>query len=197
MPLASGESIHQVGFCVPLEGRLVCVVFLACCQRFRARVLPGSEKIEFPIERLVDATVNETGKIWLTDGTCLRALEVIPKPLPYALTDLEWRITITLVAAFNAEKIVYRSLRKLVQIADKRLTGIRPSLATYDMVFDAYVFDWGKLTTVSLPTLRRLLHKLREADKATSEISAKTIAATIRKVGMNLPKRKRTQPSSN
>jgi hypothetical protein len=59
---------------------------------FKGRQLVGEATATFAISLLDRATVEKDGIVTLSDGTCLRAVNVIPATLPWELTKLEKRI---------------------------------------------------------------------------------------------------------
>jgi hypothetical protein len=66
------------------------LVSLPAVKYFKARsILSQTQRVE--IDQLHGAKAFSDGTVVLTDGTQLRALEVIPKQLPLKPTDLDWR----------------------------------------------------------------------------------------------------------
>ncbi|WP_439401356.1 hypothetical protein ACNJYA_32395 [Bradyrhizobium sp. DASA03068] len=90
-------------------GETTFIVGLPACDLVRAS-RQGSDKCEeFSVSRFDEATVDGCGVVELTDGTRLRAAEVVPASLSHTVTDLEWRIVHATIAFMHAGHECYRS----------------------------------------------------------------------------------------
>lgn len=78
---------------------------------FTAIVARTNRREDFPIERLDEASVRESGQVTLRDGTQLRGVELIPARSPYDASDLDRKIIQATVSAIpEAEQRCYRDL---------------------------------------------------------------------------------------
>jgi hypothetical protein len=90
----------------------VSIVSLPSSTRFRAIREGAFRHKGFEIFRLDGATVSADAKVLLTDGTPLRAVEVLPTRLLNQPSKLDWRIVHYTISIIKAEKQCYRSLRQ-------------------------------------------------------------------------------------
>jgi hypothetical protein len=171
LPLPSGKETFLVSIHFKKYGETVAIVALPSCTHFRARREGVAEVEKFPIERLIDATVDPSGLVFSKDGTRLRSVEVIPTSLLGEPTELQWKIMHGVLAAFNY-KHVYRSLRDEVQCAHTP---------------DHHFLDCSRLFELRLPRLTEICYRLTRYDPEFAKISDQTIANALRAFGVRLP----------
>jgi hypothetical protein len=151
------------------------VVSLPASARFRAVGDTGSKE-DFEISRLDGAIVSARGSVRLTDGTELRAVEVVPSYMPIEPSELDWRVVQYTVALVGAEKRCYRSLRE----------GAAPELQP--MIPDLRYLDCSSLSGLDLPPLKVISGCIREKDRSLRKISEQKVADALRTFGMRVPK---------
>jgi hypothetical protein len=83
------------------------VVSLATSAQFNAKRQGESAARTFSIFELDGATVANDGSVRLSDGTILRAVEVIPANLPLKPSELDWRIVRHVISIIGAEDRCY------------------------------------------------------------------------------------------
>lgn len=175
--LPSGEVVGLVNVTFTHSVRdKIYIVSLPTSARFRAFCNGASRREHFEISRLDGAVVKGSGAALLTDGVNLHAVEVIPTPLPYEPTELDWRIVHSTIAIIGAEERCYRSLRTGVPFPQR------------DTVPDRRGIDCSTLSGLDLPPLKRLAHDIREKDWTLRKLSDQAIANALQKFGMRVPK---------
>lgn len=150
------------------------VVSLPSSTEFTALPEGGHQRERFNITQLHGSAVDAQGNVSLAKGGILRAVEVIPTPLPLKPTNLDWRIIhATLSVIEGAAEICYR-----------HFTSGLP--APYcDMEWPPLLaIDCAKLPFVPALKLNEILYRLCKLDKSFAQISSQKIADTIRKFGI-------------
>jgi hypothetical protein len=165
LQLPSGECTALVDVVFPEYG---CRVSLPTSARFKALNETGSPHTLLEIYKLNRAEVCSDGWVQLTDGTRLRAVEVVPTHLPYELSDLEKRILRHVISLTRADNNCYRSIRRGLP---EHLQQQVPDLRNVDYVIRAYIED-------NDPVLR---------------VSNQKIADALATCGVRIPSRRRSR----
>jgi hypothetical protein len=173
MLLPSGQVVSLVSVRFAAHGTAY-IVPLPSCTHFRAICVGANKFQKFPIERLVDATLEPSKQVRLADGTALKAFEVIPTALPVEPTRQQWKIVHGVLNAFGL-KHCYRSLREAAHLQD---------LAGY------HFLDCSRLGDLGLPKLNEICYRLTRLDRSFANISEQTIANALRTFGIRLPARR-------
>jgi hypothetical protein len=148
------------------------VVSLPTAVKFQAIAAEASRVETFDVFRLDGAIVESDGLVHLADGTQLRAVKVIPAPLPLQPQDLDWRIVHATVKAIGAEKHCYR-----------RLTD----------AFSEEFVDCAKLRDLSPPSRKKLIYLIAKVDPELGKVSGQKIADTLWMFGIRRPVRRLLQ----
>jgi hypothetical protein len=134
--------------------------------RFTGR-RPGKECLEsFAISRLDGASIDKDGTIELADGTRLHAVNVVPAPLPWELTEIQKRIVYWTIRFIKAEAECYH---------------YGPPAPDLEWL------DYGTLYGLELPKLEAIAQYIAEADP-TINVSRQTIANALSACGMRRPR---------
>jgi hypothetical protein len=107
LPLPSGEATAAVALICP---DLDCCVSFPASWWFTAFPENCSRRHRFEISCLQEAKVGPDGSVVLTDGRCLRGVEMVPTHMPYELSLVEKRI-LSNVIKFTESYGCYRNLR--------------------------------------------------------------------------------------
>jgi hypothetical protein len=175
--LPSGDVVGLVDVCfnAPLREK-ACRVSLPTSGAFRAICEGSARRDDFEIARLDGAVVGADATVLLSDGTRLRAVEVLPAPLPYEPTGLDRRIVHHAISSAGAEQRCYRSLRE----------GLPP--AQQDMVPDLRFLDCSRVSGLDLPPLKVIAIDVQAADWTLRKLSQQKVADALRQFGMRRPK---------
>lgn len=139
-------------------------VALPTSWEFRGRPLGESTPETFEILRLDRAKVDEDGTVTLSDGTRLKAVEVIPAALPWELTELQKRI------------VFWTTM--FIRFGDKCYYGPpTPDLAG---------LDFAKLRALEVPKLEAVVQFVADAEP-TLKINRQTVANALGVCGMRVP----------
>ena len=150
----------------PRPGESSCGVALPSSSFVTARRSGGaSEKIE--TSRLDRAWVDNNGRVELSDGTCLHAVNVIPTVLHRELTDLQKRIVYWTIKFTSADAFRYPSWLPVTE--------------------DLEDLDYGSVYGVEVPSLEKIQAYLAERDWALQSLSRQTIANALSACGMRRP----------
>jgi hypothetical protein len=155
------------------------VVSLATSAQFNAKRQGESAARTFSIFELDGATVANDGSVRLSDGTILRAVEVIPANLPLKPSELDWRIVRHVISIIGAEDRCYRSLR---EHAKPRCLDL-----PHDIIPDIRFIDCSALKGLELPSVKSLVAQIAKIDPALKNLSRQTIANALCKFGMRIP----------
>ncbi len=148
------------------------IVSLPTSAEFRGKRLGHSEDEIFDIFQLDEATFDDSGNVRLRDGTHVRAVEVIPALLPYAVTETDWSIVHHTIAQIHAEQECYRYPINFLRRQDALDCSALPTLQ-------------GKI-----PLLKEIKGYIEEREPALKRLSQQQISDTLCKFGMRLPKRR-------
>jgi hypothetical protein len=155
------------------------VVSLATSAQFNAKRQGESAARTFSIFELDGATVANDGSVRLSDGTILRAVEVIPANLPLKPSELDWRIVRHVIRIIGAEGRCYRSLR---EHAKPRCLDL-----PHDIIPDIRFIDCSALKGLELPSVKSLVAQIAKIDPALKNLSRQTTANALCKFGMRIP----------
>ena len=155
---------------------LDCRVSLPTSAWFSARPETKRGRQEFDVSRLQDAVVTADGVVILSDGTPLRAVEVVPTHLPYHPSELDERILRAVIAMTKAD--CFRNLR------DDLPQRYR------DQVPDWWVLDYGRLHTIKAPQLKAIQGYI-EDKYPDLKVSLQKISDALKMFGIRIPRRRR------
>ena len=166
--LPTGEVTYIILVISPPHDREPALgVALPSSDFFTGRSVAGaSEKLE--ISRLDRAWVDKDGTVALSDGTRLRAVDVVPTALCWELTEIQKRIVYWTIKFIGAEAICYPS-------------GLPP---TEDLEF----LDYSTLYGLEVPSLEAIAAYLREQDWTLRKLSRQAIANALSVCGMRRPR---------
>jgi hypothetical protein len=153
---------------------LECIVSLPTSARFRALTGASSELQEFEISRLDGAEVDSDGSVRLADRSRLRAVEVVPTPLPYKPSQLSERIlrhVISLTRSYHC----YRSIRE----------GLPEHLQ--HQVPDLRALDYARVRTIQAPPLKVIQGYIENSDPEGTP-SLQKIADALAVFGVRIPR---------
>ncbi len=172
LKLPSAEVVGLVQIVFETPGDKAYVVSLPTAKHFLAYRVNAPQRDRFDIAKLDGAVLDGTGNVLLTNGTALRAVEVIPARLPLEPTELDWRIIHCTLSIIEANHC-YRHLAY----------GLPPQLQ--EMVPDLRILDCGTFESLALPRLKVLISRIRETEPSLP--SAQQVADTLHKFGMRIP----------
>jgi hypothetical protein len=179
-----GASEPAWGVCLAYECETckstVFIALLPACARVTAIRDEQSDgkRIEIEIEKLDRATVGATGKVYLVNGSRIRAVEAQRINLPYELSEQDWRILHLVFGMMGDRDWAYRSLRKGLPNEYQEAT-----------------FDWKRLDFSSvadrlaqgpleIPPLKQIRYNYEKQYPDAPPPSIATISATLIRVGM-------------
>ena len=151
----------------PRTGEPSCGVALPSASFFTGRTAEGATE-KFDISRLDRAWVDNRGRVELSDGTALYAVEVIPTPIKYELTERQ-------------KRIVYWTIKFTGAKAEARCYhGFPP---TPDLEW----LDYGELHGLKLDKLEAIVQFITERDPQLNA-SRQTVANALGAAGMRRPR---------
>jgi hypothetical protein len=104
MRLPSGDIVNLVGiFFESAVHQKTFIVWLPTAVKFRAILHDHSVIDQFDIGRLEEAVWDDAGNVELRDGTLMRAVDIIPAPLPYKLSGLDCAIIRLAISKLGAQ----------------------------------------------------------------------------------------------
>jgi hypothetical protein len=163
------------------------VVSLPTSAQFKAIRQGEADARLFSIFELDGAKVDNNGSVRLSDGTVLRAVEVIPENLPLKPSELDWLIVHHTIWIIGAEDRCYRSLR---EHAKPRCLDLPE-----DIVPDIRSIDCGALKDLELPSLKYLAREIAKKHPMLKKLSHQKIADALRTFGMRIPRSRSTKVS--
>lgn len=173
--LPSKERTALVDVVFPELG---CRVSLPTSARFSARPETKPGRQEFDISRLQDAAVTSDGSVVLSDGTHMRAVEVIPTHLPYHPSELDERILGAVIVMTKAD--CFRNLRDDVPERYR------------DQIPDWWVLDHGRVPTIQAPPLKVIRGHIADKDPGL-KVSFQKISDALKMFGIRIPRRRRAK----
>jgi hypothetical protein len=173
--LPSREIVFLVGiFFESAIHKKTFIVWLPTAVQFRAILTDQSVLDQFNIERLERATLDDAGNVELYDGTRMRAVDIIPAPLPYKPSGLDWAIIRLAISKLNAQDECSYSTEGLFSEHPDRNPYI------------GFV-DCSKLTGLRIPGLKVLKGYIEDQEPTLKSLSKQAIANALRKFGMRIP----------
>jgi hypothetical protein len=171
--LPSGEATAVVVVVCP---DFDCCVSLPASCWFRALSERSSQRGLLKISCLDKAKVCPDGSVVLTDGSRLRAVEVVPTAMPYALSPLEERV-LRHVIELTKSHDCYRNLR------DDLPQHLQPGIP------DLYVLDYDRVPKIEAPPLKLIRAYIEDHDPEL-KVSNRKIADALAKCGVRIPRRR-------
>jgi hypothetical protein len=172
MRLPSGDIVSLPGiFFESALHQKTFIVWLPTAVKFRA-VSQGQSIID-DVSRLDEATLDDAGNVELCDGMRMRAVEIIPVPLPYKLSTLDCVIIRLAISRLSAQdKCSY-------------ITGLFPK----HPLNDPYIgfIDCSKLSGLDVPELKVIKGYIQDREPRLETMSEQKISDTLRKFGMRIP----------
>jgi hypothetical protein len=174
--LPSGETVVLTGLLFERGNRHLYSVWLQTSKICRARC--QSELLDLETAELADAIVNIDGNVTLIDGRVIRAVQINPAKLPYAISDRDWQIVHAAISAAKAEHCSYTIPLPAnpEQIAEARKLNL---------------IDYTALLSIKAPYLKVIQGNFLRANPGISSLSAQKISDTLSKFGI---RHKRARP---
>ena len=151
------------------------IVNLPTATKFKAT--SQGQMIIDDIDRLEGATLDEKGNVELQDGALIRAVEIVPAPLPYNISDLDRVIVAATILKLDAlEQCSYSSGAMLSEYAEH----------------DPYanLIDCSKLAGFAVPELKIIKGHIADLAPKFAAVSEQKISDTLRKFGMRIPSKR-------
>lgn len=152
------------------------VVSFPSATHFRAIRQGSSRREELDISLLDRATFAADRFVRLTDGTVLRAVEIIPARLPIKPSERDWRIVHHTIAILGEETRCYRNLRQGLPTDQQA--------AVPDLRF----LDVSMLKGLKLPPLKEIAWRIGDRDEDLGKLSSQKIADALSAFGIRTPK---------
>ncbi len=178
LPSLETVGLTNVSFCSRATGKPV-VVWLATAAEFWAKRQGGADARLFSILELNGAKADNDNIVRLSDGTVLRAIEVIPAKLPREPSELAWRIVHHVISIGKAGDQCYRSLRGHAKPTCSDLPE--------EMIPEIRFIDCSALEIGKLPSLKYLKQQIGRRDPSLKRVSHQTIADALRGFGIRIP----------
>jgi hypothetical protein len=172
LSLPSGQRTYLVDIEFP---ELQSLVSLATSARFKARGMPGASP-HHDVLLLNSAKVASDGSVVLSDGTSLRATEVVPTHLPYEPSPVAYRILKNVIAYLGADDC-YRSVRE----------GLPSHLR--DSVPELRQIDLGRVRNLRVGYLKEIQTYIERNDSEL-KVSAQTISDALATFGVRIRRRR-------
>ncbi len=170
LTLPSTEVVGLVQIVFHTIGPKDYAVSLPTSKQFLAYRPNAPQRDRFHIAQLHGAVLDGVGNVLLTNGTPLRAVEVIPARLPLEPTELDWRIVHRTLSIIGA-KHCYRHF---------------PTRLPPHLVADRPILDCSTLGGLPLPLLKVITSRIREIDPTLRQVSEQQIADSLRKFGIRI-----------
>jgi hypothetical protein len=183
LPSREVVGLPNVCFSTNALGKTL-VVSLATSAQFEAKRQGEADARLFSIFDLDGAKVDNNGSVRLSDGTVLRAVEVIPANLPLKPSELDWLIVHHVIWIIGAQDRCYRSLREHAKPKCLDLPK--------DIVPEIRSIDCSALKDLELPSLKHLAWQIAKRHP-TLKFSDQKIAYALRNFGMRIPRESPTK----
>jgi hypothetical protein len=121
---------------------------------------------------LNDALVDYWGNVVLTDRTQLKAVGVIPTPLPYELSNLDCQILRHIIRFMKIDDEVFRTLGEEL---DSEIRTTLPEIRA---------IDFQRLPGRKIPLLKQLINSMADSGDFPKVPSVQKISTTLSKCGM-------------
>jgi hypothetical protein len=178
LPSRETVGLTNVSFCSRATGKPV-VVWLATAAEFWAKRQGAADARQFCIHELDGAKADNDGIVRLSDGTVLRAVEVVAAKLPREPSELARRIVHHVISIVKAEDQCYRSLR---EHAKPTCSDLPEEMIPEIRFIDCSALEFGKL-----PSLKYLKQQIGRRDPSLKRVSHQTIADALRDFGIRIP----------
>jgi hypothetical protein len=181
LELPSGEVVGLPNLYFPsTELQTMLIVSLATSKRFSARRQDQLESERFPISHLDGARTRGDGTVVLSGGEQIWAVTVERAPLPYEISELDWRIIHQTISMIGAEDRCYvhpgrQHIPELQEIARREK-----------------LLECSTLAGLNPPLLKLIQGKLMVNDPGLKIPSLEKISKTLRKFGIR-PSRERVK----
>jgi hypothetical protein len=177
LPLLSGEvvGIVQVIFDLPCSEKSY-VVSLPTSTQFYSRRSDGAR---WDIGLLHKGVVDSTGRLVLTTGASLHAVELVPARLPLEPTELDYRIVHATTVFAGGRQTGYRKLREEPNLQD-----------VIDQVPDLQFLDLQRIQNLPIPSLDSIAVYLKETAPSLPVPSKEKIATALLNFGMRFRRRR-------
>jgi hypothetical protein len=180
MPLAVKDPVFQFCIVFPrLRTSETFLVWLPTSSRFAARATDHTRIRKYNTPDLNDASVDYYGNAALLNGMQLRAIEIVPAPLPYEFSELDRRIVMSTIYFMKIEDVVFRTLGEELD------PETRASLPTIRAI------DFRRLGRLALPYLKQLQGFMADSYGLSETPSLQKISSTLLKCGMRPVERRR------
>jgi hypothetical protein len=172
--LPSGERVGSVQVMFKSDAAdQTDMVGLPAAEYVRARTHESSSAEPLSIFLLQNARVNGAGAVTLADGRSLRAAEILPAPMPYRPSELDWQIIRYVVDIQNAPATFCRDLAY----------GLPPELEY--AIPRSEAIDCSGLRQLAVPRLKEIAQCF--ADHGLKSPSLQKIAGALRQFGLSDP----------
>ena len=185
LPLPAKERLFQL--CVVFENsaaETTFLVWLPTSSCFKGKTLDKGRADKLETADLNGASIDFEGNVFLTTGAQLRAVDVIPAPLPAELSDLEWRILKCTIKCMNIEDQVVRTFGEELDL------DVRATLPVIRRI------DFQRLQGLKVPPLKVLQDFIIKNERDLESISLEKISGTLSKCGMRTVIRRRPPPAT-
>jgi hypothetical protein len=178
LPSRETVGLTNVSFCSRATGEPV-VVWLATAAEFWAKREGEADARQFCIHELNGAKADNDSIVRLSDGTVLRAVEVVAAKLPRKPSELAWRIVHHVISIVKTEDQCYRSLRQ----------HAKPSCSDVpeEMIPEDRFIDCSALSGLKLPSLKYLSQQIGRRDPSLKRLSRQKVADALRDFGIRSP----------
>ena len=178
MQLPSMEVVASVSvqFDPPSSEITYCVLLPSALQFWAYGAQSTKEREQFDICRLEGASVGDTGDVVCTDSALLRAVEIIPTPIPKHPSATAWRIVKHVISKSPDRRRYVRSLWLGMSRKKRRKMS------------DVRAVDCGTLRKLRAPPLKVIEWQMEEQYPHLPKPSSQTIANALRDFGIRIPR---------
>jgi len=176
--IPSGDIVGLLDIVFYAQVDIAFIVSLPTSTTFRGKQLGSSTYDELDTIQLNAATLDSSGDVLLTDGTRLRAVEVVPAKLPYEISELEKRLVDHVIAMLGAEDLCYRHPG----------ASVFPELAK--LARERKLIDCSTLSGLTIPALKRIHWDFMQHNSDVESLSMQTLSNALSKYGMHRPIRR-------
>lgn len=174
LKLPRGEQAWVLCIVYEAEKELLYVP-LPCSLQFQAK-RDGSSSFEFfETPRLEGATVDGMCQVTLSNGTKLRAIEIVPAIANAQPSDLDYFIVHALVRYSQADQRCYRDPTETLP------PKLRVELPHIELL------DFNQLHQLEIPLLKQLVGFITDERPDLSPISEQKVADALRSFGLRIP----------
>lgn len=152
------------------------LVWLPTSSHIKARTAESRNSAKSDTVILDGAQVDIDASVWLSNGTQLRAVEVVPANLPYELSNLDWQI---IESTIKLMKIGHLVMRTFGEELDDDVRETLPQIRRVDFL---------RLKEHQPPPLKVIQHFIET--EGVGHISFEKLSSTLSKCGMRLVRRR-------